>query len=347
MIIAPRLSIVVPARDAAVMLARTLPVLASAVRRGAASELIVVDDGSGDATAATAAPFADRVVTLRPPARGPSYARNAGVAASHGEWLLFVDADVQCHPDTLDRMTEAIAANPDAVAIFGAYDDVPSADGVVSQFRNLLHHSVHHRSPGPADTFWAGLGAVRRDAFLAVDGFDAVRFPTSQIEDIDLGYRLRDRGGRVLLDPTIEATHHKPWTLATMVSTDFWRRGVPWAGLLLERAGQSRGTLAAGTAEKVKAVLAGTAFLALSAWLASGGLLGAAGVLAVASAAILVAWNLPMHAWFAGQRGLLFALATVPLLALYYLVGAAGAGWGTVRFVAARLRTAAGRVISR
>jgi GT2 family glycosyltransferase len=84
-------------------------------------------------------------------------------------------------------------------------------------------------------TFWAGLGAIRRDAFLAVGGFDEQHFPYPSIEDIDLGIRLVASGRRILLDPAIQGKHLKRWTLASMVRTDLVRRGIPWARLVLER----------------------------------------------------------------------------------------------------------------
>ena len=111
-----------------------------------------------------------------------------------GEVLVFLDSDVIVRPDTFSRIRAAFAADPDLVALFGSYDDSPSPHGVVSTFRNLLHHYMHQRSAGLASTFWAGLGAVRRDAFLAVGGFDAERFPVPSVEDVELGLRLHAGG---------------------------------------------------------------------------------------------------------------------------------------------------------
>ena len=71
----------------------------------------------------------------------------------------------------------------------------------MSAFRNLLHHHVHQQAAGPATTFWAGLGAVRREAFLASAGFDAERYPVPSIEDIELGMRLAPTAARIGLDP--------------------------------------------------------------------------------------------------------------------------------------------------
>lgn len=179
------------------------------------------------------------VLQRRPPCCGPAAARNEGAVRSTAEVLVFVDADVEVHADALARIAERFAAEPELTAVFGAYDQAPAAPGLTSRFRNLLHHHVHAEAAGEAETFWAGLGAVRRDAFERVGGFDARRFPRPSIEDIELGRRLRRAGGRIVLDPEIRGRHLKAWTAASMVRTDFWRRGVPWARLLLRDGGGS------------------------------------------------------------------------------------------------------------
>ena len=75
---------------------------------------------------------------------------------------------------------------------------------------------------------------MRADAFAAVGGFDAGRYPRPSIEDIELGGRLAATG-RILLDRPIQGTHLKEWTLGSMIATDFARRGVPWVRLMAER----------------------------------------------------------------------------------------------------------------
>jgi len=81
---------------------------------------------------------------------------------------------------------------------------------------------------------WAGCGAVRRAAFVEVGGFQEGYLRPS-IEDIELGYRLSESGGRIRLAAEVQVRHLKRWTLASIVRTDVWRRGVPWTELLLER----------------------------------------------------------------------------------------------------------------
>jgi GT2 family glycosyltransferase len=153
--------------------------------------------------------------------------------------LVFVDSDVEVHPEALALIERRFAAEPDLAAVFGAYDDDPAHPALTSRYRNLLHHHVHAGAAGEAETFWAGLGAVRRERFEAVGGFDADRFPEASVEDIELGMRLRRDGARIVLDPQIRGRHLKGWTPANMVRTDFSRRGVPWARLVLRQGGGS------------------------------------------------------------------------------------------------------------
>ncbi len=175
------------------------------------------------------------VVVVRTPRNaGPAEARNAGVRQTQADVVVFVDSDVIVQPDVFVRIHEAFARDQGLAAVFGSYDDLVASDEVVAGFRNLLHHTVHQRSAGDVRSFWAGLGAVRRTVFDDVGGFDADRYPHPSIEDIELGARLAEKG-RIILDPDLRGTHLKRWTLASMVQTDFSRRGVPWVTLLVEQ----------------------------------------------------------------------------------------------------------------
>lgn len=330
-----------PAHEAAQLLPDTLGALAASTLPRSQWELIVVDDGSSDQTSMIAANWADRVVTLAAPARGPGGARNEGAAVATGEWLMFVDSDVRIHADALQRVVDAVAADPALVAIFGSYDANPEARGLVSEYRNLLHRYTHCVSAGEAETFWAGCGAVRRDAFNRIGGFDTVRFPRPQIEDIELGYRLRDAGGRIVLDPTIEGTHLKRWTLRGMLRTDLFDRGIPWMLLLLERKDRPAAALNAGRTEQFKVVLAAVAL-----WL---GVIGTVFLDPLMIAASLASWlalvasNARMYRWFLRERGPWFAVAVVPLHLAYYLSNGVAAATGILRHLMRRRTAALGR----
>jgi glycosyltransferase involved in cell wall biosynthesis len=333
------LTVIVPAYQAAHLLPDTLGALARSSLPRAEWELIVVDDGSTDATSSAASAFADRVITLEGNPRGPGAARNEASKVARGDWLVFIDADVRVHGDTLARFADhARAGDSGLVAVFGAYDDMPAAEGLVSQYRNLLHRYVHLRGAGEAETFWAGCGAVLRSAFDEVGGFDIRRFPRPQIEDIELGYRLRDAGGRILLDPAIQGTHLKRWTVGGMLRTDIRDRGIPWMRLLLERRGQKRTSLNTGGVEQVKVALAAAGFLLLIASPLLGFIpYGAAGILCFV---LLLCLSVPALMFLGDARGAAFAVAVVPLHVVHYLSNAYAATAAIVLHAGSRFRRA-------
>lgn len=180
-------------------------------------------------------PPEELVVVTEPPLAGPARARNDGAALADGDVLVFVDADVLVHQDAIARIRSRLESDRSLAGVFGSYDDSPEAQGLVSTFRNLLHHHVHQTSPAAVSSFWAGLGAIRRDAFVSLGGFDAERYAAPSIEDIELGARAAAAGLRIELDPTIQATHLKRWTLITMLRADVFARGAPWVALSLRR----------------------------------------------------------------------------------------------------------------
>jgi glycosyltransferase involved in cell wall biosynthesis len=229
----PSLSVIVPVYNGQMVIARCLAALTGPSFR---FEVIVVDDASTDGSGAVAARMGVRVLTL-PTNRGPAAARNYGARHASGDILFFVDADVVVAPGALERVATAMTMRPEVAAIFGSYDAHPAADGLVSRYKNLLHHFVHQQGAEEGSTFWAGCGAVRRAVFEAMHGFDQERFPYPSIEDIELGYRLRQAGYRILLDPALQGTHLKRWTLGDLLWTDVVRRAAPWSRLILEGRG--------------------------------------------------------------------------------------------------------------
>jgi cellulose synthase/poly-beta-1,6-N-acetylglucosamine synthase-like glycosyltransferase len=323
----PFCSVIVPARDASAMLPRTLGALRDSDLPPERWELIVVDDGSTDDTATVAARYADTVVKLGHRAFGPAYARNRGFDVSRGDYVLFIDADVVVEPNTIRRFAEALVADEGLGAVFGSYDDRPDAQGFVSQYRNLLHHYVHQQNPGDVETFWAGAGMVRREVFEEAGMYDEWHYAKPQIEDIELGGRMRSLGKRILLRPDIQVKHLKRWTLAGVLRTDLRDRGIPWARLLAHRGAMlSQGTLNLKWTEKLNTILVWLAVLALPLAL----LLWDYRPLYVALACLLgaAAMNLPLLSFFARTRGIGFAIAAVPVHLLYYLLNGVSFGLG-------------------
>ncbi len=223
------ISIITPAYNAEKDLAAALAALSQS--KVAPTELIVVDDGSQDGTAMVAREFGARVISTKSKS-GPAHARNQGARHAKGDLLLFLDADVCVHPDTIGRIVAEFEQNPDLDALMGSYDDKPTAPDLLSQYRNLLHSFIHRESNQDAKSFWAGCGAIRRTVFLEHGGFDE-SYTEPGIEDIELGVRLTKAGCKIALLPSIQVTHLKAWGVRRLVSTEFFHRAVPWTRLIL------------------------------------------------------------------------------------------------------------------
>jgi hypothetical protein len=323
------LSVIVPARNAEEVLPQSLGALCRSDLPRDEWELIVVDDASTDATVSVARGYADLVVEL-PGAcpLGPAYARNRGCRVARGAVIVFVDADVCVHAGTLRQFARLFARDSTVGAAFGSYDVTPAAPGLVSQYRNLLHCYRHHRCAGEAETFWAGCGAVRRAVFVDAGMFDEWRYPRPQIEDIELGGRIRALGHRIVLCPEIQGTHLKRWTLWDMIRADLWNRGVPWTRLLVQQGTMTRAaTLNLRPIERLKTALTSAALVcaALALLMREPGWLMAA----VVSLLAVVVGSVDVYVFFTRVRGWRFAVAAVPLHLLYYAVNGVslGVGW--------------------
>ncbi len=255
----PRLSIIIPIRNAASDLAYCLNALGSSPFKD--YEVIVVDDGSTKVPAALVESHA-RVRLVAQPPRGPAAARNRGAEVADGEILVFFDADTMPHHDVLERVVRRFDEFPRTDAVFGSYDASPTAPHLVSQFRNLHHHFIHQSGPENASTFWAGCGAIRRDVFQAAGGFDT-SYVRPCIEDVELGCRLVNQGHSIWLDRAMLVTHRKRWTMLTTIATDVRDRAAPWTRLILrERSISDVGNL--HWSQQVSALLTWMAVLLLA-----------------------------------------------------------------------------------
>ena len=193
----PEVSVIIPARDAAATLPATLDALAGQGLPRDRFEVIVVDDASGDRTAACAGEAGARVLSAS--GQGPAAARNAGARAAGGDVLAFTDADCVPSAGWLRAGLEAIER---ADLVQGAVVPPPGA------------------APGPFDrTLWVRteLGLyesanllVRREVFDRLGGFESWLRPRRGIElgeDTLLGWSARRSGARVAFAPEAVVYH--------------------------------------------------------------------------------------------------------------------------------------------
>ncbi len=328
-----RLSIIIPVHDGGENLRLCLEALAASTR--SPDEVIVVDDGSTDGSGGLARQYGAHVVRLDGPPHGPACARNRGAEAAHGDILVFLDADVVVHPDTLARTERHLAEHPEIAALFGSYDADPPACGLVTRYKNLMHHYVHQHGRREASTFWAGCGGIRRDVFAALGGFDEA-YTHPAIEDIELGARLRDAGHRVWLCPDVQVTHLKRWTFAGMLRSDVFDRAIPWTRLILRDAHLPR-DLNLDARSRLSALTMWIALVCLvlgswSPWAWMGVLL------ALVALGML---NAGLYRFFARKGGLVFAAGAVGLHALYLiyssLIFGSALGWHALQRIGEEL----------
>jgi glycosyltransferase involved in cell wall biosynthesis len=302
----PTLSVVIPVLNGAQYLDACLTAVLNSGQPLA--DLIVVDDGSTDGSADLARSYGARIIRLGKNA-GPARARNVGARETRGEILVFLDADVEVHPDTLERIYRRFVSEPELDALMGSYDDEPTDPGLVSQYRNLLHCHTHHVSSRKASTFWAGCGAVRRHVFWAHKGFDETR---RWMEDVELGLRMAESGCRMDLDPSVQVRHQKRWSLRSMIRTDILARAIPWTLLILQRH-RLPNELNLRWSQRLSVITAWLLLLSVGAW----AWVESSLPLIVCVAGYLTL-NLRLFRFLASRGGLLFAVRSLPLHLLHH-----------------------------
>lgn len=282
-------------------------------------EIIVVSDGDSDGSWRLAEQFGARLIRLSE-SGGPAKARNIGAQAAKGDILFFVDADVEILPNTLSRVVKSFQDRPELAALIGSYDDAPGDPNFLSQYKNLFHHYTHQTARLEASTFWGACGAIRRSVFQAVGGFDE-SYRTPCIEDIELGYRLKQAGYTIHLRKDIQVKHLKKWTPVSLLRADVFYRALPWMALLWRVRQAHPAQYQKFTSDlnlkwnsriSVMLVYVLVLCVAIAPWQQS------ALILAVIFGIILLTINLPVYQFFRQKRGWLFALKTVPWHWLYF-----------------------------
>ena len=289
------------------------------------AEIIVVVDGDKANCYQFVKDFGATVLELKTN-QGPATARNRGAEIATGDILFFMDADVTIYPDTLSKILAVFESDVDLAALIGSYDDQPGAPNFLSQYRNLFHHYNHQIGSEEASTFWGACGAIKRDIFLEMGGFDE-RYRLPCIEDIELGYRLKAKGYSIRLCKDIYVKHLKHWTVYSLLRADFFYRALPWTELI-HRDRHFINDLNLQWSSRVSVMLVYTLLLLLvgSIWFSP--------LLFVSFVVIfgLIVLNLPVYQFFKEKRGIVFSIQTLPWHWLYYGYSGLAFAIGTGRY---------------
>jgi glycosyltransferase involved in cell wall biosynthesis len=195
----PQVSVVIPTRNRRVLLAEAV---ASVQRqRGVTWELIIVDDASTDDTGAYLAGLGD-VVTLRQATHGErSRARNRGLGAARGQYVMFLDDDDTLHEDALVTLATALDQHASAVAAVGAREDWFVDQGYrrrdIHPWRTQVRYFFDEFLFGFCSC--SGQNLYRTDVVRSIGGYDEGLVP---VEDRDLWLRVARRGPIVLCPRT-------------------------------------------------------------------------------------------------------------------------------------------------
>lgn len=317
----PLISVIIPVHNGSRYLKDCLDGIMRSSYSG--QETIVVDDCSTDNSAEIGERTGAKVYKLSHQS-GPAAARNYGARVAKGKIIVFVDSDVIVPRNTIAKVAADFKEDPNVVAIFGSYDDSPAAEDFLSQFKNLLHHFIHQNSEEIAKTFWAGFGAIYREVFLQLNGFDENRYTKPSIEDIELGLRLWNAGYQIRLDKDLQVKHAKKWSWCSFLRTEILNRALPWSKLIIEK-GALSSDLNLKVIYRISSFLAGIILLLLILTI-----LDAVGIIEIGLIKYfigltllliitVVILNLDLYNFFLHKRGLKFTFLSVPLHLFYYL----------------------------
>lgn len=188
----PHVSIIMPCYNAAAHLARSVGSVQAQTFDD--WELVAIDDGSGDDTAARLAAMAaddPRIRVFTQPNGGVSRARNRGLSEARGRCIAFLDADDDWHPDFLARMTGALQAEPDAVLAYCGWQNIGLSGGRAQPFVPPDYETPDKREKLFAGCRWPIHATLtRREAVTAAGGFDTA---LKNAEDYAMWLRIAGR----------------------------------------------------------------------------------------------------------------------------------------------------------
>ncbi|MBI4210219.1 MAG: glycosyltransferase [Candidatus Diapherotrites archaeon] len=212
-------SIVVPAYNSEATIRECISAIQNQ-EYGGNFEIIVIDDGSKDATALAAKRAGARVVSQEN--AGPAKARNLGARISKGEIIIFTDADCIPEKNWLSEMLKPFG-EAEVAGVQGTYRT--RQESIVARFAQIEieeRYELMEKNAGSLDWIGSYSAAYRRKDFFDAGGFDE-SFPKASGEDPELSYKLQKAGKKLVFNPEAAVYHTHPETLWKYLLTKFYR----------------------------------------------------------------------------------------------------------------------------
>ncbi len=234
----PYLSVIIPYHNALPKLTKLIATIQKS-RKAPPFEIIVVDDGSTEPLSIRQLPVQEhfkkklRIVRI-PHNKGPAVARNRGVAAAKGIFVVFLDGDVEVFPDTLYEIYRVFTDDPDVVALTGVWVKEQRSTTFFPNFKALRDWSywINERDKsGYYFLFSTRIAAIKRAVFMRLGGFNE-EYPAPLVEDIELTYRIARRYA-IIFAPQVRVRHEfeEFWPIAKK----YFLRAYYWTKLYARR----------------------------------------------------------------------------------------------------------------
>lgn len=172
-------------------------------------EVILVSDNSSDDSIKLANKYPFKIKKLKKN-YGAAYARNQGAKLCKGEILLFIDSDVEINVNAMNIINQHYNTKNNYGILQGVYSHKPNYESSATQYL-MSYHCYYLFSETKNNKFTKSLCscfvAIKKDIFIKNGGFD-INFNNADPEDIDLGYRLINKGLKIPLEKKLKSNHH-------------------------------------------------------------------------------------------------------------------------------------------
>jgi GT2 family glycosyltransferase len=217
-------------------------------RSGAETELVVVDNASGDESLDVVARIAPEAIVLEMPSNlGFPTAVSAGIRRSTGEWALLINNDVIVEPDAVRHLLDAVGTAADIGSAAAQMRFAGGRAGIINSagigvdrlgiaYDRLLGLTVEASETEPVEVFGACCGAalLRRTMLDQIGGFDESFF--FALDDADLAWRAQMHGWRCLYVPAAVVHHHHGATVGHGSSVKYFHVGLNRVRMLAKNA---------------------------------------------------------------------------------------------------------------